>query len=173
MTDVNKVPFSLIPESWAFHPTKGPFIRDLLEVINGNRERSGGDSDTVLETVSRDVYDGTSWAAAVAGLQREIACLKDELEYSRALTTISHFLEIPVSGGTHYAADRTFIVAKNRAGIVFPPSGNFFVRNSDGSAITLDGNGKLINGSTNGKITLEGTTIEFYYLATEDIWCAR
>lgn len=47
MANVNRIPFNAIPQEWAFHPTIGPFIRDLLTIIWQQRNRTGGDSDAI------------------------------------------------------------------------------------------------------------------------------
>ena len=47
MADVNRTPFNIIPQKWAFDPEVGPFIRDLLDVVWQMRNRSGGDFDQV------------------------------------------------------------------------------------------------------------------------------
>ena len=47
MANVNRIPFNTIPQEWAFHPTIGPFIRDLLTIIWQQRNRTGGDSDAI------------------------------------------------------------------------------------------------------------------------------
>lgn len=47
MATVNRIPFNTIPQEWAFHPTIGPFVRDLLTIIWQQRNRTGGDSDAV------------------------------------------------------------------------------------------------------------------------------
>lgn len=45
--NVNRTPFNLIPEKWAFDPEIGPFIRDLLDILFQLRSRTGGDADGV------------------------------------------------------------------------------------------------------------------------------
>lgn len=47
MANVNRIPFNAIPQEWAFHPTIGPFVRDLLTIIWQQRNRTGGDSDAI------------------------------------------------------------------------------------------------------------------------------
>jgi uncharacterized coiled-coil DUF342 family protein len=44
---VNRIPFNSVPNSWAMDPEIGPFIRDLLTLIDQTRERTGGDTDEV------------------------------------------------------------------------------------------------------------------------------
>lgn len=73
--------------------------------------------------------------------------------------------------------DFEFVNAKNGITVTFPqyPVENSFVivRNGDGSRISLDGNGKNINGSSSGVIRRYSTSIEFYYFVDDDEWFAR
>lgn len=57
---VNRAPFNLIPQKWAFDPEIGPFIRDLLEMLFQLRERSGGDDDQVANVATRSSFGWTS-----------------------------------------------------------------------------------------------------------------
>ena len=54
--NVNRTPFNLIPQKWAFDPEIGPFIRDLLDMLFQLRERSGGDDDQVANTATRTSF---------------------------------------------------------------------------------------------------------------------
>lgn len=56
---VNRAPFNLIPQKWAFDPEIGPFIRDILEMMFQLRERSGGDDDQVSNIATRSSF---SWS---------------------------------------------------------------------------------------------------------------
>lgn len=44
---VNRAPFNLVPQKWAFDPEIGPFIRDILDMLFQLRVRTGGDGDDV------------------------------------------------------------------------------------------------------------------------------
>ncbi len=48
MTSVKRPPFNSIPKDWAFDSAKGPFIRDILEILLQMRERTGGDENVNL-----------------------------------------------------------------------------------------------------------------------------
>jgi hypothetical protein len=49
MVSVNRAPHNQVPPEWAFHPTIGPFIRDLLNVVWQLRNKTGGDADYITE----------------------------------------------------------------------------------------------------------------------------
>lgn len=60
--NVNRPPFNLIPNKWAFDPELGPFVRELLTQIWQLRLRTGGDDDVVSSTASAssvNFYAGT------------------------------------------------------------------------------------------------------------------
>jgi len=85
---------------------------------------------------------------------------------------------IPTTETTNVTmVDYQFVNAKNSITVTFPqyPVENSFVivRNGDGSKITLDGNGKNINGSSSGVLRRATTTIEFFYFIDDDEWFAR
>ena len=44
---VNRAPFNLIPQKWAFDPEVGPFVRDVVEMLFQLRGKVGGDSQDV------------------------------------------------------------------------------------------------------------------------------
>ena len=68
MSNVDTVPFSLVPQDWAFDPEIGPFIREMLDVIWQLRNRSGGDFDSSVPLGVITLWSGsiatipTGWA---------------------------------------------------------------------------------------------------------------
>lgn len=93
-----------------------------------------------------------------------------------ALQLAAYF--VPVSTSISYvASDFEFVNAKNAAEITLPTSPNSYsaiiVRNGDGSRITLNGNGKMINGESTGKIYRKGTSIVLQYFLDDDEWFVR
>ena len=83
-----------------------------------------------------------------------------------------------ISVSTAYTAQPDdFINATEKAEISFPEfpcKGDVIVvRNGDGSAIKLSGNGRKINGSLTGTLRRESTAIEFYYFIDTNEWFAK
>lgn len=72
------------------------------------------------------------------------------------------------------AIDREFISASNAITVRLddaPPSNAIIkIRNADGSEITVNGNGKNINGATTATFTQQNTVYDFYYLIDTDEW---
>ena len=79
MADVNRTPFNIVPEQWAFDIAVGPFIQELLQEIDQLRTRTGGDLDlsgvpldgAILHTGSTvpdgfQIADGTGGAPTIA-----------------------------------------------------------------------------------------------------------
>lgn len=76
--------------------------------------------------------------------------------------------------GNYTASGWDWINAKNGVTITFPETpiagSEIIVRNGDGSSITINGNGKLINSSSSVVIGSQGTSIRFKYFATDNEW---
>lgn len=75
------------------------------------------------------------------------------------------------------AADWDFINAKSGSTIALPqhPEENsvIIVRNGDNSGITVNANGKKINGSSTAKIQRLGTSLVLHYFIDSDEWLIR
>jgi len=55
-----------------------------------------------------------------------------------------------------------------------PPSNAVvIVRNSDGTVITIDGNGKNINGNATVQTIAQGTAVVIHYFIDSDEWLIR
>lgn len=98
-TTVNRAPHNLIPQEWAFHPTIGPFVREILNQLWQLRNKTGGDADYITEIqgdfieseapvnydirelkADRDKYNAERQTARkIRSMQSEIEALKAEL----------------------------------------------------------------------------------------------
>lgn len=131
-------------------------------------KRTGGGDDEIANTDLSETYpwqfdeEDTNDVAAIYpqvmhSTVREISCVSVSQNYT--------------------ALPNQFVNASGGATITFPQypdaSDVLIVRNGDGSAIKLNGNGRELNGSTSGIITRQYTTIEFYYFIDENEWFAR
>lgn len=54
--NVDRTPFNRIPDKWAFDQEIGPFIRDIVSLIWQLRNRTGGDSDSVGELETGELF---------------------------------------------------------------------------------------------------------------------
>ena len=169
---VTKVDPFLIPIPQAFF--KDPELRGWAEylsrVIHDLRERTGGGSDAIADTSVRESYP---WGTHASGFE-------PGAELSGLFTTNERpdrFRAVSVNTGNYTALPNDFINAKGRASIKFPaqPPENcvIIIRNGDASLISLDGNGKTINGSNSGYLRKQGSAIHFHYFIDSDEWFAR
>jgi hypothetical protein len=82
-----------------------------------------------------------------------------------------------VTATQNYTAQPSdFVNAKNNITVTFPeyPEQNsvIIIRNGDGSRITLNGNGRTINGEIGGYLYRQTTSIPFYYFIDDNEWIA-
>ena len=132
-------------------------MRDYFEqkdtIIFQMYQRMGGNFDLIAD--NQNLTKGYSWGVG------------ETKQDFRAVTATANYTMLPFD----------FVNAKNRATVTFPqyPEANsvIIVRNGDGSQITLNGNGKNMNGEPAGLLTKESTAIEFYYFIDSDEWFAR
>ena len=133
-------------------------------------QRTGGGSDAVSDTGVRESYPWQidySEHEKGSELQSLFAGIFDAPQL-RAVT---------VSNEIYTALAYDFVSATNNATVKFPvsPPENcvIIVRNSDGSNISLDGNGRTINGSSTGRLIRSGTCLEFYYFIDTNEWFTK
>lgn len=116
-TQVNRAPHNLIPQEWAFHPTIGPFVREILNQLWQLRNKTGGDADYITEIqgdfiesespvnydirelkADRDKYNAERQTARkIRSMQSEIEALKAELltvrrQNTAILTRLNQFI---------------------------------------------------------------------------------
>ena len=92
------------------------------------------------------------------------------------IAAVGQYNSITVTG-PYTASNLDFINAKSRAVITLPanPIENsvIIVRNGDGSTITVNPNGKTLNGETIGYIRSKGTALVIHYFIDSDEWLVR
>jgi len=157
------------PSKWVQDPEIGPvihylnrYLHDLFVVTTGSTG-----SSLIVDAVIAEKYP---WPATQS--YDEIK----EFEYPVMPEEVKQFNAVTVSQN-YTALDHDFINATNSSTVTFPkyPDENsvIIIRNGDGSAIKLNGNGKNLNGSSTGRISRKTTAIEFHYFIESDEWFAR
>jgi hypothetical protein len=130
------------------------------------------------------VVDGTEEASAnedqINYLKGYISNLEDKIEDLEAGTPNPN---IPIEFNTktvtasYSAAPHDFINAKSGALITlpkYPPTNSvIIIRNGDGSTITINPNGKTLNGETSVISTDLGTALVLHYFIDSDEWLIR
>lgn len=129
------------------------FLENLHRHNNQMYDRSGGNDDAIEDIGIRETYP---WP------NQEV----NNIQVYNAVTTTIGYTAEPFD----------FVNAKQESTVKFPqyPAANdaVIIRNGDGSAIPIDGNGKNINGSPKGVLRTQGTTIFFLYFIDSDEWFA-
>jgi hypothetical protein len=151
MVGVSAAPQIRIPKKFQKDPETRKFFEHQQFWLFLLWKRTGGGTDTILDSESGSGFE-----------------MPDKvIQEWNAVTKTSDYTAVSFD----------FINAKQRATIKFPefPDENdvIIIRNGDGSVISLDGNGKDINGSSTGKLFRKGTSIEFHYFIDSDEWFAR
>ena len=152
-----------IPKRYLESKVEREYHERLVRTIDQLRQRTGGASDDVAEAGTRELYP---WV--IDDPKREVVNLHVEtkLREFRGVTVASNYTAVPWD----------WVKAKSRSTVTFPKypenGDEISVANGDGSKITLDGNGKNINGSNTGKIQLKYTSIRFKYFLDDNEWLA-
>lgn len=150
-----------IPRKYLESKVEREYHERLIRTIDQLRQRTGGATDEIAEAGTRETYP---WIIDDPKQETVNYNFQSVMREWRGVTVSSNYTAVPWD----------WINAKSRATITFPKypadGDEIIVANGDGSRISLDGNGKNINGSSNGKIQLKYTSIRFKYFLTE--WLA-
>lgn len=179
---VNVDPFVIQwPQKWASDPELAPTIQYLNKFLYDLWLRTGGSGDAISNITIEEKY---AWDLSV-NFAREQALTLPQLfsEKDDTVTLLQPAHEgakafNAVSAVSDYTAvDYDFVNAKKKSRVTLPkyPEENsvVIIRNGDGSIIGLNGNGRLINGESTGKIYRKGTTLTLQYFIEENEWFAR
>jgi len=163
-----------IPKDFLARKDHREFFERLIRTVDQLRQRTGGATDEVAETGTRETYP---WIIDEP-IQENI-----ELNHHTNIEEVHYHFDSPfrvfnaVSTNTSYTANNwDWINAKNGAPITLPAypevNSEVIIRNGDGSLIQLKGNGRLINGSSTGELRRKGTCIKFKYFIDDNEWFA-
>lgn len=163
-----------IPDKYRQSKAEREYHERLIRTIGQLRQRSGGAVDEVSENSTRESYP---WIIDDP-IQENI-----ELNHHTNIEEVHYHFDSPfrvfnaVSTNTSYTANNwDWINAKNSSSITLPTypeiNAEVIIRNGDGSRINLDGNGRLINGSSTGELRRKGTCIKFKYFIDDNEWFA-
>lgn len=161
--DVDSIQHNLLDEI-AFREDLDPvykICKHIFDILRQTRERTGGPSDLVSAQSLRELYP---WN------------VQDDPEGQMPVFPIQTGEEWFYSSKTanHAATDYEFIIASNSITVTLPSQpkleSQVGVRNSDGSTITINGNGKNINARTSIRSKLKGTVLILLYIVETDEW---
>lgn len=97
MTKVNRSPLNAVPEDWAFDPIKGPFIREILNILRQQRDRSGGDNDSVA---SIQVAESYPWQTSLTLDDKDHLTASDFSLYNREYEAVKNKVIVPANYDT-------------------------------------------------------------------------
>lgn len=168
---VNPPPQVGFPQNNPFplNTAAGKFVQQLITANNQQRiiieqlwRRTGKGDDLVSTTEIREVsLFGNRLAEGAAGINT--AAL-----FGGANRAEPEPLQVrEITGGAYVALVGQWIKASNRSSIFFPQyagvNDRLRITNIDGSVISLDGNGKAVNGFATGKMRRKDRSIDFEY----------
>jgi len=167
-----------IPKKFLSDPELRPYFEYFHRWAHDMWKRSGGSSDDVADTGLRETYP---W------LQELNSDDQQQTVYNVENVTkqqISYSIEAPtnklttktISNEIYTAVDDMFIKGKNNSTVKLPlnPSNNsaIYVHNGDGTLLTIDGNGKKINGNDKLFIRKKGNGLQIYYFIEDNEYIA-
>lgn len=163
-----------IPKDFLARKDHREFFERLIRTVDQLRQRTGGATDEVAETGTRETYP---WI--IDDPKQETINLNSQTNVEE----VHYHFDSPfrvfnaVSTNTIYIANNwDWINAKNGSSIILPAypevNSEVIIRNGDGSLIRLKGNGRLINGSSTGELRRKGTCIKFKYFIDDNEWFA-
>lgn len=169
-----------IPKSLLNNPETRSYFEYLNRWAHDMWRRTGGSEDLIDAGGTRETYP---WSEDFAEDSRDsfysslTANTEIDQEISYNFPIEPHQTFNAVSASLNYtAADWDWINAKRAATITFPeyPSdgAEIIIRVGDNTLISLNGNGRLINGSSTGVLRQKGTSIRFKYFIDESEWFA-
>ena len=131
-------------------------------------KRSGGGSDLVADTGTREAYP---WAQDDAG---EDVQQESVTNYSYTEIPVINLTRKVISNEIYTATDNMFIYAKNNSTLVLPLNpvrDSIIYVTKDNTKLTLKPNSKKVNSKTQDIIfRKEGLARQIYYFADEQEW---
>lgn len=164
-------------------PQARHYLEQAFFFSNSVWEKLGGPEDEIANTAIRESYawdtasdDSRIRSAEISQLYPAEQVVERPFNY-QVESAPKEFRCFTVSGGSYTAIDHDYINAKSSALICFPeyPSINatFTTRNGDGSMISLNGNGRMLNGCSTGIIDEKDASIDWHYFIDTDEWFSK
>lgn len=130
--------------------------------------RTGGSEDSVSDTGVRESYP---WAQDDSGKDNlNVQGLYSQLQAVKILT------KKVINSESYTAVDDMLIKSKNGSTLKLPlnPSEDcvIYAHNADGTLLTINGNGRKINGHDEVKLARKGNGLQIYYFVDENEYIA-
>lgn len=155
MTQVNRIIYNTIPEKWAFDPEVGPFIRDLLDIIQQLKQRTGGNDDFIENQQTKELFP---WILSESQETSATAFQSTKAESDQRFDLFHHGListpEFFSVSANHTTAGDEIIVATSNITVFLntePDEGERVIvkRNTAAGTVTIDPQGSTIDSAAN------------------------
>lgn len=181
MTDPALVRFW--PRKWLNDPEIAPAIRYLDRFLHDFKRVT---ETNIVNTINRDGYDSTiGMVFGEPGFRDEYSDPYSSVNkvesvqenyYTDQSINVRKLTAKVISNQTYTVVDNMFIKAKLGSIIKMPttPSSDcvIYVHNGDGTLLTIDGNGKTINGDKKKFLRQKGSGLQIYYFIEDDEYIA-
>lgn len=174
MVDVNQPPPLKMPQAFFTDAEVRAYMQQIGQILWQLWRRTGGSTDAVSSTQNRDLYDSTGYIAALADTEKRITGVSLE---TMADARAFHEYRAVSKSSAYTACEYDFVSATSNITVTLPASPctncTVIVRNGDGSIITVDGNGRNINGTATIRSGVKNTSMVFHYFIDSDEWFIR
>lgn len=173
-----------IPPKILADPQLRPFFEYFVRWAHDMWVRSGGGNDLVSDTGTRESYPwvldeqqggDSSNIYPMFGSDPQPQDLIGSL-YAQDTFEVKSLIRKIISNETYTSAGDEFIKCKNTSTIKLPanPSSDciVYVHNGDGTLLTIDGNGKTINGDKKKFLRRKGSGLQIYYFIEDNEYIA-
>jgi len=153
------------PRKWLNDPEIAPSLLYLDRYLHDFQQTT---STTITSTVNRDAYDST--IGVVFGEYAEDQ--RQEESYSEVVTVETRLITKVINNETFIPVSNMLLKCKNKSTVKLPevPTEDFYVyvHNGDGTLVTINGNGKKVNGHDSISIMRKGNGLQVYYFIEDD-----
>ena len=156
--------------------TENNYHEQLERILQQMYRRLGGTID-ITDDNSEESSANDNQIAQLYGILASLIDSVNDLSCDVVGQLVSPSFNALTKESNYIAADYDFINVKRNAIISLPDSPQVnavvIVRNGDGTNITIDGNGKTINGFRTSNIVRSGTCLVLHYFIDSDEWLVR
>ena len=171
-----------IPRKIQSDPELRPFFEYFVRWAHDMWKRSGGGDDLISDAGTRESYpwvlDETDTYSNIYPMFGSDSQSQDFIKnlYPQDTLEIKSLIRKIISNEIYTSAGDEFIKCKNKSTVKLPlnPSSDciIYVHNGDGTLLTIDGNGKTINGDKKKFLTQKGSGLQIYYFIEDNEYIA-
>lgn len=163
--------FAKDPELRRWYDFTNRFLHDMWQCVTGG---TGVPTVPNSDLSNANLYSINHMMGRIYELESKL----EDLERQKEVKTdnLAGFNSLTIRTNTTLS-DFDFVDVFNRSTVTLPkyPVKNsvIIIRNGDGSTISINANGKTLNGEKTGKLYREGTALTIQYFIDSDKWVVR